>query len=57
LDNSLGQALMTVPIVYIFSVKGLFIWLAIVLILSTIACLLPARNAVRLTIRDILAYE
>ena len=57
LDNSLGQALMTVPIVYIFSVQGLFDWLIIVLVLSTIACMLPARNAVRLTIRDILAYE
>ncbi|HSM23476.1 MAG TPA: FtsX-like permease family protein [Anaerolineaceae bacterium] len=57
LDNSLGQALMTVPIVYIFSVQGLFVWLIIVLVLSTIACMLPARNAVRLTIRDILAYE
>jgi putative ABC transport system permease protein len=57
LDNSLGQALMTVPIVYIFSFQGLWIWLVIVLFLSTIACLLPARNAVRLTIRDILAYE
>jgi len=57
LDNSLGQALMTVPIVYIFSVQGLFIWLGIVLVLSTIACLIPARNAVRLTIRDVLAYE
>ncbi len=57
LDNSLGQALMTIPIVYIFSVQGLFIWLGIVLVLSTIACLIPARNAVRLTIRDVLAYE
>lgn len=57
LDNSLGQALMTVPIVYIFSYQGLWIWLVIVLVLSTIACLLPARNAVGLTIRDILAYE
>jgi putative ABC transport system permease protein len=57
LDNSLGQALMTVPIVYIFSVQGLFVWLGIVLVLSTIACLLPARNAVRLTIREVLAYE
>ena len=56
-DNSLGQALMTVPIIYIFSYQGLFIWLGIVLILSTIACLLPARNAIKLTVRDVLAYE
>jgi putative ABC transport system permease protein len=57
LDKSLGQALMTVPIMYIFSVQGLFIWLTIVLFLSALASLLPARNAVRLTVRDVLAYE
>ncbi len=57
LDKSLGQALMTVPIMFIFSVQGLFIWLGIVLVLSTLASLLPARNAVRLTVRDVLAYE
>ncbi len=57
LDNSLGQALMTVPIMYIFSIQGLFIWLGIILVLSTLACLVPARGAVRLTVRDVLAYE
>lgn len=57
LDTALGQALMTVPIMYVFSWQGLFIWLVIVLALSTIASLLPARNAIRLTIRDVLAYE
>jgi putative ABC transport system permease protein len=57
LDKSLGQALMTVPITYIFSTQGLLIWLGVVLLLSTLASLLPARSAVRLTIRDVLAYE
>lgn len=36
---------------------GFLIWLGAVLILSTLACLLPARNAARLTIREVLAYE
>jgi putative ABC transport system permease protein len=57
LDRGLGQALMTVPIMYIFSYQGLFLWLIIVLALSAIGSLLPASNAVRLTIRDVLAYE
>jgi len=57
LDGTLGQSLMTVPLVYIFSTQGLLIWLGIVLILSTLASLLPARSAVRLTVRDVLAYE
>jgi putative ABC transport system permease protein len=57
LDNNLGTRLLNVPIIYMFSTSGALIWLAIVVILSTIASMLPARNAVRLTIRDVLAYE
>jgi len=33
------------------------IWLALVVIIATLASLLPARSAVRLTVRDVLAYE
>lgn len=57
LDQTLGNALMTVPIMYIFSTQGLLIWLGIVLVLSGLASLLPARSAVRLAVRDVLAYE
>lgn len=57
MDKSLGQALMTVPIMYVFSTQGLLIWLGIVLVLAALASLIPARSAVRLTVRDVLAYE
>lgn len=57
LDNRLGSALMTLPLTYILSIDGIFIWLVVVLVLSSIASLLPARNATRLTVRDVLAYE
>lgn len=33
------------------------LWLLVVLLLSAIASVLPARNAARLTIREVLAYE
>jgi putative ABC transport system permease protein len=33
------------------------LWLLVVLALSAVASLLPARNAARLTIREVLAYE
>ena len=33
------------------------IWLVVVLALSVLASLLPARSAARLTIREVLAYE
>ncbi|MBK8986244.1 MAG: FtsX-like permease family protein [Chloroflexi bacterium] len=57
LDNRLGEELLTMPIVYIFSLSGLGLWLVGALLLATIASLLPARSAVRLTVRDTLAYE
>jgi len=57
LDNGLGSALMTLPLTYILSTDGIFIWLLIVLVLSVISSLLPARSATGLTVRDVLAYE
>jgi len=33
------------------------IWLGVVVLLSALASMLPARNAARLTIREVLAYE
>ncbi len=56
-DQNLGTRLMSVPLQYVFSTQGVIIWLIGVLILATVASLLPARSAVRLTVRDVLAYE
>ena len=36
---------------------GLLIWLGVVVLLSIIASIIPARNAARLTINEVLAYE
>jgi putative ABC transport system permease protein len=33
------------------------LWFVIVLVLSILASVMPARNAARLTIREVLAYE
>lgn len=41
----------------VFTLSGNFIWLGIVLVLSTLAGSAPAFNASRLTIREVLAYE
>jgi putative ABC transport system permease protein len=40
-----------------FTWLGFIIWLAVVLVLSALASVIPARNAARLTIREVLAYE
>jgi putative ABC transport system permease protein len=57
LDSRLGNSLLTVPLVYTLSGAGIVIWLVVVLVLAAIASSLPAHNAVRLTVRDVLAYE
>ncbi|HVN56189.1 MAG TPA: FtsX-like permease family protein [Anaerolineaceae bacterium] len=57
LDTLVGVSMLNVPLEPVFSFQGLIIWLVLVLILSTLASLMPARNAVRLTLRDVLAYE
>lgn len=53
----LGVSLLNVPLQYQFSIQGLIIWIIVVVILSALSCVVPARNAVRLTVRDVLAYE
>ena len=40
-----------------FTPIGIFIWLGVVIVLSIVASILPARNAARLTINEVLAYE
>ncbi len=36
---------------------GFFVWLGVVIFLSVVASIVPARSAARLTIREVLAYE
>jgi putative ABC transport system permease protein len=57
LDNVVGSALVNSPLKMVLSLEGFIIWLVFVLVLSSLASALPARNASRLTIREILAYE
>jgi putative ABC transport system permease protein len=45
------------PIPPYFAIDGFAIWLGAVLALSVLASILPARNAAKLTIREVLAYE
>ena len=45
------------PVKVVFTFLGYAIWLGLVLVLSALASILPARNAARLTIREVLAYE
>jgi putative ABC transport system permease protein len=40
-----------------FTALGFLVWLAVVVVLSLAASLVPARSAARLTIREVLSYE
>jgi putative ABC transport system permease protein len=42
---------------FVFSLPGVGMWLGIVVALAAIASFLPAWNASRVTVRDVLAYE
>lgn len=50
-------AIFETPIAVVFTPLGYAIWLGLALLLSSVASVLPARNAARLTIREVLAYE
>jgi putative ABC transport system permease protein len=55
--NIIGQSMAGSTFALIFTPFGVFIWLAAVIVLSIIASIMPARNAARLTINEVLAYE
>ena len=57
LSTIVSLAVFQTPIDVVFTYMGYAIWLGLVLVLSTLAGILPARNAARLTIREVLAYE
>ena len=57
LSAIVSLAVFQTPIAVVFTYLGYAIWLGLVLVLSTVASILPARNAAQLTIREVLAYE
>ncbi|MGB8213709.1 MAG: FtsX-like permease family protein [Anaerolineales bacterium] len=57
LSDIVSEAIFQSPIAVHFTYQGFAIWLLVVLALSAVASILPARNAARLTIREVLAYE
>jgi putative ABC transport system permease protein len=57
LASIIGLAIFSTPIAIVFTPLGFLIWLGLVVLLSALASVLPAHNAARLTIREVLAYE
>lgn len=57
LARAIGLSFMDYPIPASFSLNGILIWAALVIVISIVASLFPALRAVRLTVTQVLAYE
>jgi putative ABC transport system permease protein len=57
MSEQLGLALIKVPLSYQYSIVAAVVWFFVLQVVAVVASLGPARNAVRLTIREVLAYE
>jgi len=57
LSHQVGVLFIQSPLAFSFSFLGVGIWLGLSTILSVLASLLPAWNATRLSVREVLSYE
>ncbi len=56
-SNLVGNELLNIPFDFKYSIGGVVLWLAIVLVLSALASLWPALRATKVSVRESLAYE
>ncbi len=57
LIGTVGSMLLGTSLSFTFSVVGLWIWLAVVLVLAAVASFVPAWNAAQISVREVLAHE
>lgn len=57
LSNLVTEAIFGAPSAFVLTSKGPGLWLGLIFLLTIAASLGPARNATRLTIREVLAYQ
>lgn len=57
LTQLVGEFIFASSLSYIFSWSGVALWLFIVLFLAMLASFIPARNASKVTVREVLSYE
>ena len=57
LSDQVGLALLKVPLNYQYSIAAATLWFFALMLIAVAASLGPAKNAVRLTIREVLSYE
>ncbi|MEZ4708755.1 MAG: FtsX-like permease family protein [Caldilineaceae bacterium] len=57
LSDQVGLIFLKAPLSYVFPTQGILLWLGAVMVLSTLASVLPAHGAAQLSVREALAYE
>ena len=57
MSDQIGVALLDMPLAYTYSAGAAIFWLGLMVTLAVVASLGPAEQAVRLTVREVLAYE
>ena len=57
MSRRIGMAFVDRPLGFAFSASGVLVWLAVVLVVSTLATLAPATAAARVAVRETLSYE
>jgi putative ABC transport system permease protein len=56
LANGLGHAMFGANLDYRYNFSAVLTWLVIILVISTLASILPARSATQISVRESLAY-
>jgi putative ABC transport system permease protein len=54
--GALGQAMFDADLDYLYNFAAVLVWLGVILVISILASVIPARNAVRVSVRESLAY-
>lgn len=57
LANALGQTMFEANLDYAYNFGAVIVWLVMILVISILASILPARNATHISVRESLAYE
>jgi len=57
LSDTVGNIIFETPFEFVYSIQGMALWLAIVIVLSAMASLWPALKAAQVSVRESLAYE
>jgi putative ABC transport system permease protein len=56
LADLMGQAMFNANLDYQYNYTAVLVWLVVIIIISTLASILPARSATQISVRDSLAY-